>query len=178
MVPFHWSAVHNVLFKLFEPQRWDTCYWNFYHFFVTCSTTWCGTLANTIVGQTKFSRHVSLNESSCKWTSYKIKEKIYSRNIALYVEKPTFITNYDQNLLHSAPIFKSLELLRLCDVFQLKLLTFVFETVNRISPSCFDDFFLLNSPVLKHNTRQASKGDLFLASKNTLQYGLNSIRYR
>ena len=79
---------------------------------------------------------------------------------------------------HSAPIVKSLELLRLSDFFQLKLLTFVFETVNRISPSCFDDFFLLNSSVHKHNTRQASKGDLFLARKNTLQYGLNSIRYR
>ena len=48
---------------------------------------------------------------------------------------------------HSAPIVKSLELLRLSDVFQLKLLTFVFETANRISPSCFDDFFLLNSSV-------------------------------
>ena len=46
---------------------------------------------------------------------------------------------------HSAPIFKSLELLRLFDVYTLKLLTFVFETVIRISPSCFDDFFLLNS---------------------------------
>ena len=78
----------------------------------------------------------------------------------------------------SAPIFKSLELLRLSDVFQHKLLTFVFETVNRISPSHFDDFFLLNSSVHKHNTRQASIGDLFLARKNTLQYGLNYIRYR
>ena len=75
---------------------------------------------------------------------------------------------------HSAPNFKSLELLRLCDVFQLKLLTFVFETVNRISSSCFDDFFLLNSSVHKHDTRQASKGDSFLARKNTLQYRLNS----
>ena len=72
----------------------------------------------------------------------------------------------------------SLELLRITDVFQLKLLTFVFETVNRISPRCFDDFFLLNSSVHEYNTRQASKGDLFLAQKNTLQYGLNSIRYK
>ena len=79
---------------------------------------------------------------------------------------------------HSAPIFKSLKLLRLSDVFQLKLLIFVFETVNRISPSCFDDFFLLNSSVHGYNTGQASKGDLFLTRKNTLQYGLNSFRYK
>ena len=72
---------------------------------------------------------------------------------------------------HPAPIFKSLELLTLSDVFQLKLLTVVFETVNRISQSCFDDFFLLNSSVHKHNTRQASKGDLFLARKTPCNMG-------
>ena len=43
----------------------------------------------------------------------------------------------------SAPIFESRELFRLSDVFQLKLLLFVFQTVTRISLSYFHDFFLI-----------------------------------
>ena len=104
--------------------------------------------------------------ASCTDPVYKLQKKLFR------------IISSHPACSHSAPIFKSLELLRLSDVFQLKLITLVFETVNRISPSCFDDFFLLNSSVQKHNTRQASKGDLFLARKSTLRYGLNSICYR
>ena len=33
------------------------------------------------------------------------------------------------------------------------------------------------SQVHQHDTRQARKGDIHLACKNTLQYGLKSIRY-
>ena len=40
----------------------------------------------------------------------------------------------------STPIFSNLKILKLYDLFQLKLLTFVYESVNKISPVFFHNF--------------------------------------
>ena len=80
-------------------------------------------------------------------------------------------------LAHSLPIFKNLKLLRIVDIFKLKLLSFVYESVNMIAAVCFHNFLFLNSTVHCHNTRQSTRGDVFLANINTSQYDLKSIRY-
>ena len=77
----------------------------------------------------------------------------------------------------SSPIFSDLKILKLYDLFHLKLLLFVYESVNRISPSVFHNFFEILSDVHQHDTRQARKGDIFMTRHNTLQYGERSIRY-
>ena len=77
----------------------------------------------------------------------------------------------------SSPNFLDLQLLKLQDLFELKLLSFVYESVHEISPSCFHGFFNLVSNVHQHHTRQAAKSDIFLTRKFTLQYGLKSVRY-
>ena len=78
---------------------------------------------------------------------------------------------------HSTPIFSDLKILKLHDLFQLKLLTFVYESVNKISPTCFHNFFKSVASVHQYGTRQAGKDDIFLTQKNTNQYGLRSIHY-
>ena len=78
---------------------------------------------------------------------------------------------------HTLPIFTDLKLLRIADIFKLRLLSFVYEAINKSAPDCFHDFFSLNSSIHCHNTRQSTRGDLFLTKLNTLQYGLKSIRY-
>ena len=77
----------------------------------------------------------------------------------------------------STPLFSDLKILKLRDLFQLKLLSFVYDCVNKVSPSCFHSFFDLVQSVHKHCTRQATKNDIFLTQKNTSQYGLRSVRY-
>ena len=77
----------------------------------------------------------------------------------------------------SSPIFSDLKILKLHDLLQLKLLCFVYDCVNKISPSCFHSFFELVESVHPHRTRQATNNDIFLNQKNTLQYGLRSVRY-
>ena len=77
----------------------------------------------------------------------------------------------------SSPIFSDLKILKLHDLFQLKLLCFVYDCVNKISPSCFHSFFELVESVHPYLTRQATNNDIFLNQKNTLQYGLRSVRY-
>ena len=78
---------------------------------------------------------------------------------------------------HSAPIFRNLNILKLHDLFQLKLLSIVYESVNKISPVCFHNFFKSVESVHQYGTRQAGKDDIFLAQKNTTQYSLRSVRY-
>ena len=77
----------------------------------------------------------------------------------------------------SSPIFSNLKILKLHDLFQLKLLSFVYECVNKISPTNFHTFFDTLASVHHYGTRQATKDDIFLTQKNTLQYGLRSVRY-
>ena len=70
-----------------------------------------------------------------------------------------------------------LKVLRLSEIFELRLLTFVYESVNKISPVCFHNFFTFNASVHQHQTRQACRGDLYLTQKKSLQHGLKSIKY-
>ena len=77
----------------------------------------------------------------------------------------------------STPIFSDLKILKLSDLFQLPLLSFVYDCINKISPPYFHSFFELVDSVHQYSTRQASKNNIFLIQKNTLQYGLRSVRY-
>ena len=77
---------------------------------------------------------------------------------------------------NSAPIFNNLRLLRVTEIFQMKLLTFVYESVNKISPPCFHSFFKPNSSIHHHHTRQAERGDLYKHKWKTMCFGRRSIR--
>ena len=62
-------------------------------------------------------------------------------------------------------IFGSLKLLSLHDIFKLRLLTFIFESINKLTPSCFNNFFTLNISVHHYETRQSFRGDIYLNKK-------------
>ena len=78
---------------------------------------------------------------------------------------------------HSTPIFDNLKLLKLNDVFQLQLASFVYECLNDLSPLYFRNYFTNICDIHSIGTRQSKKGDLFAERRNTTQYGLRSIRY-
>ena len=85
--------------------------------------------------------------------------------------------SFESRTSPSLPIFNDLKLLKLSELFELRLLTFVFDSLNKTSCTCFNDFFLLNSSVHQYSIRQVSKGDLYIFQENSLQYGFKSIRY-
>ena len=74
-------------------------------------------------------------------------------------------------------IFKSLKLLHLYDIFRIKLLCFVYKSINKLIPYCFHDFFLLNSDVRGYFAGQSNRGDVFCNHKNSSRNGLRPIRY-
>ena len=94
-----------------------------------------------------------------------------------YKKKAVRAISFQPRLSPSLPNFKDLKLLRLTEIFELILATFVFNSINKTSPSCSHKFFLFNSSVHQYSTRQASQGNLFLFQKYSFQYGLKSIRY-
>ena len=75
------------------------------------------------------------------------------------------------------PIFSELKILKLYDLFELKLLSFLYESVNMISPVFFHSFFETLTVVHQYDMRQASKGDILMTQENTLQYCLRSVRF-
>ena len=71
--------------------------------------------------------------------------------------------SHEKAFSHSTPIFSSLKLFH--DIFKLRLLKFVFESINKLTPSCFNNFFPLNISVHHYETRQSFRGDIYLDKK-------------
>ena len=109
---------------------------------------------------------------------------VWGQTFASYIDpifklqkKAVRAISFQPRLSPSFPIFKDLKLLKLSEIFELRLLTFVYDSVNKTSPCCFHDFFLFSSSVHQYSTRQASQGDLYLYRMNSLRCGLSSIPY-
>ena len=92
-------------------------------------------------------------------------------------KKVTRAITFSGKFASSSPLFYSLKILKLPDVHKLKLLCFVFECRNCFSLKPFDDYFIPLLSIHDHNTRQSSRGDLFVPRINTTQYGKRTARY-
>ena len=68
-------------------------------------------------------------------------------------KKAISLVNNTHYLDHTAPIFKSLEILTLHDVFKLNCLIFIYKCVKKNKFPNFSNRFLRNSDVHHHNTR-------------------------
>ena len=99
------------------------------------------------------------------------------RTIVLLQQSVVRVISFENFTAPSTPIFSNLKISKLQDLFQLKLLSFVYDCINKISPSYFHSFFELEDSVHRYCTRQANKNNTFLTQRNTLQYGLRSVRY-
>ena len=86
-------------------------------------------------------------------------------------------TSFKDRYADTTPLFYKLKLLNLFDIHTLKLLSFVYECQNNQSIQPFDDFFTPLHSVHNYNTRQASKGDIYVPGMNTFQYGKRSAKY-
>ena len=84
---------------------------------------------------------------------------------------------FNKQTASSTPIFSSLEFLKMDDIRQFQLLSFVYDYQNKLEPAYFHKFFVQCAQIYSYSTRLASRGDLFLEGKNTFQYGIRSIEY-
>ena len=84
---------------------------------------------------------------------------------------------FSDTTVHSDPIFSRLGLLKVGDIFQLQLLSFMYDCYHGLVPSYFSSYFTPVASMHHYDTRAASRGDLFLQRKNTFIYGIRSIQY-
>ena len=84
---------------------------------------------------------------------------------------------FSDTTVHSDPIFSRLGLLKVGDIFQLQLLSFMYDCYHGLAPSYFSSYFAPVASMHHYDTRAASRGDLFLQRKNTFIYGIRSIQY-
>ena len=77
----------------------------------------------------------------------------------------------------SDPLFDRLQVLELADLFQVQILSFVYECVNKIAPSYFSGYFTSINMIQNIGTCQSKKGDLSALGCNTTKYGIRSIHY-
>ena len=98
-------------------------------------------------------------------------------NVLVIQKRIMKVITLNEISVHSTPIFNSLQILRLNDVFQLQPASFIYECVNNLSSSYFRNYFTAISPTHSIGTRQSKRGDLFVERKNTTQYGIRSIHF-
>ena len=76
----------------------------------------------------------------------------------------------------SAPLFNSLNILTIFDIFKLELLKFVFDCLRKINPVQFHSFFNYNNNNI--NTANVRAFKLNPPQVRTTTYGLKSIKYK
>ena len=78
---------------------------------------------------------------------------------------------------HTEPLFDQLQFLKIRDIHEFQLLSFMYDCQNHLAPTHFHSYFTLSPEMHGYNTRLASSGDLFLTRKTPFQFGIRSIQY-
>ena len=81
---------------------------------------------------------------------------------------------FNDSFSPSEALFLKLGLLELDDIFMLQLASFFHACINKLAPPVFDNYFNYISNMIR--ARQAARGDIFVERKNTVQYGIKSVR--
>ena len=83
----------------------------------------------------------------------------------------------DYTLPASDPLFKRLGILKIHEIFELNVATFIFKTVNKIHPTNFNNWFILVSEIHGYSTRGSSSRNLYIPHVRTTHYGLKAMKY-
>ena len=75
----------------------------------------------------------------------------------------------------SNPLYKNLRIIKLNDQITLQNCLFIHDTLKKVSPVCFHEYFKQTNVIHNQYTIGASLGCLYVTRSNTITYGLNSI---
>ena len=85
------------------------------------------------------------------------------------------LVTFSNYTAHSAPLFKSLNILTINDIYKIQTLKFVYACLSKSNPSQFHDYFLYSSTKLyTHCIRERL---LNTPQPRTVTYGKKSIKY-
>ena len=94
------------------------------------------------------------------------------------------IRKQDYSFPSSDPLFFKLEILKIQDLFKLKISKFIYKSLNKDNPLNFHNWFILTSQIHNYNTRSKfigseqliSSNNLFIHTARTSHYGLKKIK--
>ena len=96
-------------------------------------------------------------------------------SITVLQKKILKIITFNEITAPAGPLFDSLQILKLNDLFQLQVASFVYECIDSLAPIYFRNYFISIHTVHGIGTRQAWKGDLYALRYNTTQYGISQF---
>ena len=90
----------------------------------------------------------------------------------------------DYSFPSADPLFQKLDMLKVHDLFKLKIAKFVYNSLNKLNPTNFHSWFKLTSQMHNHNTRSKfididnlkTTNNLFIPTARTTHYGLKSLK--
>ena len=106
-----------------------------------------------------------------------VASECFMNPVSVQQKKVIRAITFNDSFSPSEPLFLKLGLLKLDDIFKLQLASFVYACINRLAPPVFDNYFNYISNIHDHYTRQAARGDIFIERRNTMQYGIKTVRY-
>ena len=68
------------------------------------------------------------------------------------------VITFNEVTVSSTPLFDSLQILKLNDLFKLQVTSFVYECLNNLAPVYFRDYFTSIHSIHSIGTRQSKKG--------------------
>jgi len=96
--------------------------------------------------------------------------------VRLISNKHFFIRNTFTRV-HSAPLFNNLNILKIHDIFNVETLKFVFDSLNKLNPKQFHNYFLYPANKDALNTAAIRNENLNTPSIRTVTYGIKSLKY-
>ena len=98
----------------------------------------------------------------------------HAEKISKLQNKALRIINFRPYATDSNPLYKECEILKLQDFIKLQNCLLIHDFTNNTLPTCFQDYYFKRN-TMNIQTRNSYLGCLFVPSRNTTQYGLNSI---
>ena len=90
-------------------------------------------------------------------------------------KKVVRIITFNDHFTHSLPLFSSLKILTIYDIYKIELSKFVYDCLNKLNPIQFHDYFTFSTTTL--NTAVSRSDKLKTPQVRTTTYGLKSIKY-
>jgi hypothetical protein len=85
------------------------------------------------------------------------------------------IISFSEFHTNSNPLYANLRILKLTDQIVLQNCLFVHDALNKVSPLCFHIYFSQVKDIHSISTKSAVLGCLYVTTRGTIKYGLNSI---
>ena len=88
------------------------------------------------------------------------------------------IINFEHFQAHTNPLFNNLKILKLKDVFHLKMLKFVYDYKKKNLPHVLNTLLKKIDMTHSHNTRGMSNKNLFIPAFNSIHFGNWTLKYQ